>query len=51
VAGVDWSEAVEIAVRRLTARNQTSEFTRQQMIQEELGRIVSETGRVAQRGE
>lgn len=44
MAGVDWSEAVEIAVRRLSARNRTTEFTRQQMIQEELGRIVSETG-------
>lgn len=44
MVGTDWSEAVEIAVRRLTARNGTSEFTRRQIIEEELGRIVRETG-------
>ena len=44
MAGTDWSEAVEIAVRRLAARHGNAEFTRQQMIEEELGRIVRETG-------
>jgi putative restriction endonuclease len=44
VAGRDWSEAVEIAVRRLVARNGSADFTRQQMIEQELGRIVRETG-------
>ena len=44
MAGTDWSEAVEIAVRRLAARHGSAEFTRQQMIEEELGRIVRETG-------
>lgn len=42
--GTNWSEAVEIAVRRLAARHGTNEFTRQQMIEEELNRIISETG-------
>jgi len=44
LAGTDWSEAVEIAVRRLVARSGSAEFTRQDMIASELGRIVSETG-------
>lgn len=44
MAGRDWSEAVEIAVRRLVARTGNAEFTRQQMIEDELGRIVDETG-------
>lgn len=44
MAGTSWSEAVEIAVRRLAARNGNAEFTRQQMIDEELERIVCETG-------
>jgi putative restriction endonuclease len=44
LAGIDWSEAVEIAVRRLAARTGSSAFTRQQLIDEELGRIVRETG-------
>jgi putative restriction endonuclease len=44
LAGTNWSEAVEIAVRRLAARRGSAEFTRQQMIEEELGRIVRETG-------
>lgn len=44
MAGRNWSEAVEIAVRRLVARHGSAEFTRQQMIDEELGRIVRETG-------
>ena len=29
--GTDWSEAVEIAVRRLVARTGSAEFTRQQI--------------------
>lgn len=44
MAGRDWSEAVEIAVRRLVARTRSAEFTRQQMVKDELGRIVRETG-------
>ncbi len=44
MAGIDWSNAVEIAVRRLVARSGSAEFTRQQMIEEELGRIIRETG-------
>lgn len=44
MAGTDWSEAVEIAVRRLAARHGSAEFTRQQMLDEELERIVRETG-------
>lgn len=44
MSGVNWSEAVDIAVRRLVARTGNAEFTRQQMIEDELGRIVRETG-------
>jgi putative restriction endonuclease len=44
LAGTNWSEAVEIAVRRLVARTGSAEFTRQQMIDSELDRIVNETG-------
>lgn len=44
MAGANWSEAVEIAVRRLVARHGSPDFTRQQVIEEELGRIVCETG-------
>jgi putative restriction endonuclease len=44
LAGADWSEAVEIAVRRLVASSGSAEFTRQDMIASELGRIVNETG-------
>ena len=44
MAGSDWSNSVEIAVRRLAARSGSAEFTRQQIIDEELGRIVDETG-------
>ena len=44
VSGNDWSEAVEIAIRRLAARGGSAEFTRKQLIEEELGRIVRETG-------
>jgi putative restriction endonuclease len=44
MAGTNWSEAVEIAVRRLTERHGSSEFSRQQLIDEELPRVVRETG-------
>lgn len=44
MAGTNWSEAVEIAVRRLAARHGGAEFTRQDLIAEELPRIVAETG-------
>lgn len=44
MAGEVWSEAVEIAVRRLSARHGSLEFTRQDLISEELDRIVRETG-------
>jgi putative restriction endonuclease len=44
LAGTDWSEAVEIAVRRLAARHGSAEFTRRDMIENELERIVNETG-------
>ena len=44
MAGTNWSDAVEIAVRRLAARTGSAEFTRQDMIAEELQRIVNETG-------
>ncbi|WP_245647526.1 HNH endonuclease [Novosphingobium lentum] len=44
MAGSDWSNAVEIAVRRLVARSGSADFTRQQMIEEELGRIVRQVG-------
>ena len=43
MTGRDWSEAVAIAVRRLVARTGNAEFTRQQMIEGELDRIVLET--------
>lgn len=42
--GTNWSEAVEIAVRRLVARHGGVQFNRQDMIAEELPRIVRETG-------
>jgi putative restriction endonuclease len=44
LAGANWSEAVEIAVRRLVARTGNAEFSRQEMIASELQRIVNETG-------
>ena len=44
MSGGNWSEVVEIAVRRLVARRGQAEFTRQQLIDEELDRIVRETG-------
>ncbi len=40
----NWSEAVEFAVRRLAAREGVSNFTRQDLIEQELPRIVRETG-------
>lgn len=40
----DWSEAVEDAVRRHVARKGHSLFTRQDLIDDELARIVEETG-------
>ena len=42
--GTNWSEAVEIAVRRLVARTGSADFTRQDMLAQELDRIVRETG-------
>lgn len=39
-----WSEAVEIAIHRLVARNGNNDFSRRQLIDEELTRIIDETG-------
>ncbi|MDE1467337.1 HNH endonuclease [Aurantiacibacter sp. D1-12] len=44
MAGANWSESVEFAVRRLAARHDSAVFSRQQLIEEELDRIVRETG-------
>jgi putative restriction endonuclease len=44
LVGADWSEAVEIAVRRLAAREGSAEFSLRQLIDAELDRIVRETG-------
>ena len=44
MAGTDWSETVELAVARLAGRRGDSRFTLQQLINEELPRIVRETG-------
>lgn len=44
MAGADWSEAVEIAVARLAGRLGHPQFTLQQLVDEELPRIVRETG-------
>lgn len=44
MAGRDWSKAVELAVARLVARKGSPDFTRQELIEQELGRIVRETG-------
>ena len=44
MAGGDWSKAVELAVARLSARSGDAEFNLQQLVSEELGRIVRETG-------
>ena len=43
MAGRDWSEVVEEAVRRHVANTRSSEFTRQDLIDAELPRIVEET--------
>lgn len=44
MAGANWSDSVRLAVRRLAARQESADFSRQQLIDEELGRIVRETG-------
>jgi putative restriction endonuclease len=44
MAGRDWSEVVEEAVRRHTDATGNPVFTRQDLIDAELNRIVSETG-------
>jgi putative restriction endonuclease len=44
MAGRDWSEVVEEAVRRHVGTTGDANFTRQELIDAELDRIVSETG-------
>jgi hypothetical protein len=44
MAGRDWSEVVEEAVRRHVASTGDPVFTRQELTDAELNRIVSETG-------
>ena len=44
MVGMNWSETVEEAVHRHCARTGSAAFTRQDLIDAELGRIVSETG-------
>ena len=44
MAGRDWSETVEEAVRRYCGRTGSKIFTRQALIDAELPRIVEETG-------
>ena len=44
MAGRDWSEVVEEAVRRHVHSTGDSVFTRQELSDAELNRIVSETG-------
>ena len=44
MAGRDWSEVVEEAVRRHVASTGSAEFTRQDFRDAELDRILSETG-------
>lgn len=44
MAGRDWSEVVEEAVRRQAAKAGDGSFSRQELIDAELDRIVSETG-------
>lgn len=44
MAGRDWSETVEEAVRRHVARTGSKVFTRRELIEAELPRIVAETG-------
>jgi putative restriction endonuclease len=44
MAGRDWSEVVEESVRRHVDSSGSSDFTRQELIDAELNRIVSERG-------
>jgi putative restriction endonuclease len=44
MAGRDWSEVVEEAVRRHVDSTADSVFTRQELVDAELNRIISETG-------
>jgi putative restriction endonuclease len=44
MAGRDWSEVVEESVRRHVHNSGNPDFTRQELIDAELNRIVSETG-------
>lgn len=44
MAGGNWSESVELAVARLAGRRGEAGFTLQQLVDEELARIVRETG-------
>lgn len=44
MAGANWSESVELAVARLAGRRGGTGFTLQQLVDEELARIVRETG-------
>jgi hypothetical protein len=41
---MDWQEAVRKAIERLCSSKKSDQFTRQDLIQEELERIVSDTG-------
>jgi len=43
MAGRDWSEVVEEAVRRQAGKSSDGSFSRQELIDTELDRIVSET--------
>jgi putative restriction endonuclease len=44
LAGGNWSESVELAVARIAGRHGDAQFTLQQLVDEELARIVRETG-------
>ena len=44
MAGNDWSETVEEAVRRHCANSGKNEFTRQELVDAELDQIVADTG-------
>ena len=44
MGGRDWSEVVEEAVRRHVASTGSTEFTRQELRDAELDRIIAETG-------
>ena len=44
MAGRDWSEVVEEAVRRQAAKSSDGTLSRQELIEAELDTIVSETG-------